>query len=472
MNFIAARIPDGTALIFEDGGRCSYAALEREVADFQAVFPECGVVFCLCNNDLPSLRIYLAGLEGAAVALLLPGTIQQDRLEALIAAYCPRYLFHARPDLHITGYDSVLWQGDGYILRATKHPKPYKLHPDLALLLATSGSTGSPKLVRLSRRNLEANADAIMDYLGIDTSERAITSLPIHYSYGLSVLNSHLRAGASVVLTDRSLMDAEYWRLIQRHAVTSFAGVPYSYEMLLKLRIERLNIPTVKTMTQAGGRLSPDKIRLVAEACTKKGIRFFTMYGQTEATARISYLPCARTTEKAGSIGVAIPAGRLWIEDENGQPIKHPDVTGQLVYAGPNVSLGYAHSWRDLATGDVNQGILRTGDLAMFDAQGYFSIVGRMGRFVKLYGIRISLDAVEKLLAQQGLESAVAGDDDQLHVFLAHTPDVDTEAVRDALAATLVVNKAGITVTRIDALPRLDNGKVDYKILAGISIPP
>lgn len=468
MSFIAARTPDSTALVFEDGGQCSYTVLKREVADFQAVFPERGVVFCLCNNDLPSVRAYLAGLAGAAVALLLPGNIQQDRLEALIAAYCPRYLFHARADLHVASYDSVLWQGDGYALRATSHPQPYELHPDLALLLATSGSTGSPKLVRLSRRNLEANADAIMDYLGIDASERAITSLPIHYSYGLSVLNSHLRAGASVVLTDRSLMDAKYWRLIQRHAVTSFAGVPYSYEMLLKLRIERLNIPTVKTMTQAGGRLSPDKIRLVAEACTKKGIRFFTMYGQTEATARISYLPCARTIEKAGSIGVAIPAGRLWIEDEHGQPIEHPDMTGQLVYAGPNVSLGYAHSWRDLATGDVNQGILRTGDLATFDAQGYFSIVGRMGRFVKLYGIRISLDAVEKLLSQQGLESAAAGDDDQLRVFLVHTPDADTETVRNALAATLVVNKAGITVTRIDALPRLASGKIDYQALARI----
>lgn len=468
MSFITTNTPGHTALVFEDGRQCSYAALEREAADFQAIFPERGIVFCLCNNDLPSIRAYLAGLAGAAVALLLPGNIQQDQLEALIAAYCPRYLFHARPDLRIASYDSVLWQGDGYELRATRHPQPYELHPDLALLLATSGSTGSPKLVRLSRRNLEANADAIVDYLGIDTGERAITSLPIHYSYGLSVLNSHLRAGASVALTDRSLMDAEYWRLIQRHAVTSFAGVPYSYEMLLKLRIERLNIPTVKTMTQAGGRLSQDKIRLVAEACAKKGIRFFTMYGQTEATARISYLPCARTMEKAGSIGVAIPAGHLWIEDERGQPIECPDVTGQLVYTGPNVSLGYAHSWRDLATGDVNQGILRTGDLATFDTEGYFSLVGRLGRFVKLYGIRISLDAVEKLLSQQGLESTVTGNDDQLRVFLINAPDADTDALRNALAATLVVNKAGITVTRIDALPRLDNGKTDYLALARI----
>jgi acyl-coenzyme A synthetase/AMP-(fatty) acid ligase len=260
-------------------------------------------------------------------------------------------------------------------------------------------------------------------------------------------------------------MDAEYWRQIQLHEVTSFAGVPYSYEMLLKLRIDRLKIPSVKTLTQAGGKLSADKIKLVADACTKRDIRFFTMYGQTEATARISYLPCALTAQKAGSIGVAIPGGRLWIEDGNGQLIAQPGITGQLVYAGPNVSLGYANSWRDLATGDVNRGILRTGDLATFDAEGYCSIVGRLSRFLKLYGNRVSLDGVESLLAGLGFQSAVGGEDDQLRVCLVGKPHADAEAVRDTLAVALAVNKTGITVTTVAALPRLANGKIDYKTL-------
>jgi long-chain acyl-CoA synthetase len=465
MSFINACTPDHPALFLESGKRLSYAELAREVVDFRAAFPERGLVFCLCNNDLPSLRCYLAALEGAAVPLLLPGTIHETQLLALISAYAPQYLFHNRAELN--GYGSPLWSGDGYQLLTCSAAEPYEIHPDLALLLATSGSTGSPKLVRLSRHNLEANADAIIDYLGITPSERAITSLPMHYSYGLSVINSHLRAGASVVLTDRSLMDAEYWRLIQLHEVTNLAGVPYTYEMLLKLRIERLNMPTVKTMTQAGGKLATDKVNLVAEACAKKGIRFFIMYGQTEATARISYLPCEHTAEKAGSIGISIPSGQLWIEDEGKQRIKQPGVTGQLVYRGPNVSLGYATSYVDLSAGDANQGVLRTGDLATFDDEGYFSIVGRLSRFVKLYGVRVSLDAVERLLAEQGLQGAVLGDDDHLQVCLAGEDSADLEMVRTRLAETLTVNKVGITVRQLTALPRLSNGKIDYQTLAG-----
>jgi acyl-coenzyme A synthetase/AMP-(fatty) acid ligase len=378
MSFLSTCSSDQPALFLENGRRLSHAELTQEVADFGAAFPQRGVVFCLCNNDFPSLRCYLAALDGAAVPLLLPGTLREAQLQSLMTAYAPQYLFHNRSDLN--GYGAALWSGDGYQLLACPMAVPYDIHPDLALLLATSGSTGSPKLVRLSRRNLESNADAIIDYLGIKASDRAITSLPMHYSYGLSVINSHLRAGASVVLTDRSLMDADYWRLIQRHEVTSLTGVPYSYEILLKLRIERLNMPAVKTMTQAGGKLAADKIKLVVEACTKKGIRFFAMYGQTEATARISYLPCELTAEKAGSIGIAIPGGELWVEDARGQRITQPGVTGQLVYRGPNVSLGYAASFRDLATGDTNRGVLKTGDLATFDDHGYFSIVGRLSR--------------------------------------------------------------------------------------------
>jgi acyl-coenzyme A synthetase/AMP-(fatty) acid ligase len=466
MTFINVCTPDHPALFLESGRRLSYAELAQEIADFRAAFPERGVVFCLCNNDLPSLRCYLAALEGAAVPLLLPGNIHETQLRTLIAAYAPQYLFHNRSDLD--GYSSPLWSGDGYQLLACSAAESYHAHPDLALLLATSGSTGSPKLVRLSRQNLESNADAIIDYLGITPDERAITSLPTHYSYGLSVINSHLRAGASVVLTDRSLIDAEYWRLIQRHEVTSLAGVPYTYEMLLKLRIDRLNMPAVKSMTQAGGKLATDKIKLVAEACAKRGIRFFTMYGQTEATARISYLPCEHTMEKAGSIGVAIPGGQLWIEDEQGQRITRPGVTGQLIYRGPNVSLGYATSYRDLVAGDTNHGTLRTGDLAIFDADGHFSIVGRLSRFVKLYGVRVSLDAVEQLLAEQGLQAVAIGDDDHLQVCLIGDDDADTENLRTHLAETLTVNKAAIAVRRIDALPRLSNGKIDYHALAGV----
>jgi acyl-CoA synthetase (AMP-forming)/AMP-acid ligase II len=463
MSFFRAGGLDSAALYLENGRCINYAELTQEVEGFGHAFAESGVVFCLCNNDFPSLRCYLSTLEGVVTALLLPGSIQKPQLDTLLDAYAPRYLFHNRPDL--ADYGATIWSADGYSLVERLESRSYEIHPDLALLLATSGSAGSPKLVRLSQRNLEANADAIINYLGIDAGERAISTLPIHYSYGLSVINSHLRAGASVVLTNRSLMDPEFWRLVRRHEVTSFSGVPYTYEMLLKLRIERLDMPTMKTMTQAGGKLAADKTKLVAEACAKKGIRFFSMYGQTEATARMSYLPSERAFDKAGSIGLPIPGTSMWIEDEHGNVIEQPGVIGELCFRGPNVSLGYATTYADLAVGDVNLGLLRTGDLASIDADGYFQVVGRLGRFLKIFGVRVSLDAVESLLANQGFQAAAFGNDDSLNVCLYGPNADDPKSIRTQLSANLMINESAISVFRVAELPRLSNGKVDYQTL-------
>ena len=192
------------------------------------------------------------------------------------------------------------------------------LHPDLALLLTTSGSTGSPKLVRLTTRNLLSNASRIAEYLGLNTGERAVQSLPMHYSYGLSVLNSHLVAGGTVVLTPHSFMRPEFWRDADQERATSFAGVPYMYETLHRLRFDPARHPTLRTYTQAGGALRRDLIAHFHARVTEAGARLVVMYGQTEATARISYVPPERLGEKIGSIGMPIPGGRLRLEPLEG----------------------------------------------------------------------------------------------------------------------------------------------------------
>ena len=443
----------------------SYGALDAEVAALQRVLQGRSLIFCLCRNDLPSLVAYLAALRGSVVPVLLPGNLDAGALAQLVNSYEPRYLVHSRDDLAQSGWGEPLWQDRGAVLQE-RHPRQdYPLHDDLALLLTTSGSTGSPKLVRLSRANLLGNADSIAQYLVLDRHERAITTLPMQYSYGLSVVNSHLRVGASLVLTDRSLMDPQFWTLLRRHQVTSLAGVPYLYDMLLKLRLERLDLGSVRTLTQAGGRLAPDKIRQVHEVCAAKGMRFFTMYGQTEATARIAYLPAEQTAAKAGSIGQAIPGGELWLEDAAQKRIGTPEVTGELVYRGPNVSMGYAESWQDLALGDERCGVLHTGDLAQQDKDGHFWIVGRKSRFIKLFGNRISLDAVESILQSEGWDGAATGDDTQLLVAIAAATSSDSSALRQSLALRLGLHPVAIRVQVLPALPRLENGKVDYQAL-------
>jgi long-chain acyl-CoA synthetase len=462
MNWLAAQDPAALALVAEDGVSVTYGELATLAGKFAARLRHPGVVACLCSNDLSSIVCYLAALESGAVPLLLPGSMPRPQLLALLDAYKPRYLFHKRDDLADLG-GSVAATSGPYTLLQLPGLATDTLSDELALLLTTSGSTGSRKLVRLSRRNILSNAASIAEYLQIHSADRAITTLPMHYSYGLSVINSHLCAGASLILSDHSIMERSFWDSLRALEATSMAGVPYTYEMLLKLGIARLKMPSIRLMTQAGGRLAPDRIRAVAEACRMRNIRFCSMYGQTEATARIAYLPWEETELKAGSIGRAIPGGTLWLEDECERHIDRPGITGQLVYSGPNVSLGYATSAADLAKGDDNHGILRTGDLAIIDDSGYFTLVGRLNRFVKLYGNRVSLDEVERLLSESGYTAAATGTDDGLRVFV-ESPALPP-LLRAELAASMGINHAAISIESVSSLPRTERGKIDYASL-------
>ena len=457
----------GDVALFVDGSSdVSYGMLHSEIQRFADKIPKGSLVFLIGGNDQESVIFYLACLKKGAVPLLLAKDITLGPLQKLMHTYKPNYLFKIRNgDAAEDGY-SLTWQEGGYGLFQNDVSNPHSLHPDLSLLLATSGSTGSVKLVRLSLKNLITNAASISQYLKITAAETAITSLPFNYSYGLSVINSHLFSGASIALTNRSVLDAGFWKLINELNITSLAGVPYSYEMLLKLRLERLKMPTVKTLTQAGGRLDPIKVKKVAEFCLANGMRFFTMYGQTEATARISYMPLEDMLRRPNSIGKAIPNGLLRIEDGNSQPVEASGVVGELVYEGPNVSMGYAESLDDLKLGDVFKGTLRTGDLASFDEAGYFYIEGRIQRFLKIFGVRISLDAVERLLIDKGVEGAAYGADDLLTISVINLPSDKCQELQMFFAATLGIHHSGVRVRTISELPRLVNGKVDYQCLS------
>jgi acyl-CoA synthetase (AMP-forming)/AMP-acid ligase II len=328
------------------------------------------------------------------------------------------------------------------------------------LLLSTSGTTGSPKFVRLSRRNVESNAQAIAGYLGLRPSERAITSLPLHYAYGLSVLNSHLSSGGCVVLTEESLIRPEFWKTFSRWGCTSLAGVPYSFQILTRVGFERFALPSLRTMTQAGGRMDEGNVLKYGALMKGRGGRLFIMYGQTEATARIAYLPPDRLCEKAGSVGVAIPGGTLSIE-RDGEGAVPRGQTGELVYRGPNVMLGYAESSEDLALGDQLGGTLRTGDLGHLDADGFLYLTGRRNRISKVYGLRISLDEVEGRLRGRGAV-AVSGTDGKIVVFCETGDAPAHELWRRELAGLYKVNINAFEFRSIPALPLNAAGKIDY----------
>jgi acyl-CoA synthetase (AMP-forming)/AMP-acid ligase II len=323
-----------------------------------------------------------------------------------------------------------------------------EVHPDLALLLTTSGSTGSPKLVRLSRSAVLANAAQVAESLGVTGDDVAITTLPLFYSYGLSVLHSHLLTGATVVLERTGLMQRDFWAAVDRFRVTSLAFVPYQYEMLRRLRFDPAAHPSVRTVTQAGGRLRAELITDFAQRMAAAGGRMFVMYGQTEAAPRMATLPPDRLAEKLGSVGLAMPGATFAIEDD------------EVVYRGPNVMMGYAESGADLARGDEQGGVLRTGDLGRLDDEGFLFITGRIKRMGKVFGVRINLDDVEREFPV----AAVAGDD-KLHVFAEGLAADEARALRTKIAEWLGTHFSGVDVRGIDALPLLPNGKTDYRAL-------
>ncbi|MFD1211685.1 AMP-binding protein [Arthrobacter sp. GCM10027362] len=398
-------------------------------------------------NDLDSLVAYLAALAGGHPLILVPAD-KPAALERLVAAYDP---------------DLIMRSGGGEpVLEERRHGTRHELHPELALLLSTSGSTGSPKLVRLSQENLQSNAEAIAEYLGIGAGDRAATTLPMHYCYGLSVINSHLLRGAGLVLTDLSVVDPCFWDLFRSRGATTFAAVPYTFELLDRAGFAGMELPNLRYLTQAGGRLGPDTVRRYAELGRRRGWDLFVMYGQTEATARMAYLPPQLAAAHPGVIGIPVPGGAFRID-----PVPGLD-DGELIYSGPNVMLGYAGSPDDLAAGRTIEE-LRTGDLARRHPNGLYEVVGRRSRFVKIAGLRIDLGQVERILAELGVPGASAGSDQGLVV--AVEGDHDARLLGKLLAQDLGLPRAALEVYAVERLPRLANGKPDYPAILALAAP-
>ena len=414
----------------------TYRDLADRVADAaQDIGAERRLVLLETRNDLTTLVHYLAGMAGGHVVLPVPAGRDHT---TMVQTYQP----------------GVMIDADGIHHR---HRGDYQLHDDLALLLSTSGSTGSPKMVRLSHTNLVANAAAIAEYLGIRETDRAATTLPMSYCYGLSVIHSHLLCGAGIILTDHSVTDDEFWELFRRHRGTAFAGVPYTFELLERVGFDTKDLPDLRYLTQAGGRMPPERVRRFAELAQRQGWDLFVMYGATEATARMAYLPPELAISRPSTIGRPIPGGSFTIEPVDGWG---DDAVGELVYRGPNVMMGYAHGPADLALGKTVD-TLHTGDIARRGPDGLYEVIGRSSRFVKLYGLRIDLHRVETTLREHGVTAFCADDDDRLVV--AATGDNDAADVQQAAAEAAGVPAAAVLAVTVDELPMLSSGKPDYQ---------
>lgn len=454
---------DRVALIDETGTSCSYRQLASRADAVGRIVGSGSFVTCLCENTLGSVAGYLGILRAGSVSLMLGGGTDAERLSRFIDAYRPNYVWLPSGRASKLSLGETVHQEFDYSLVALANNPAVALHPDLALLLTTSGSTGSPVLVRQTACNLTANSNSIAESLGIRESDKPITTLPMNYTYGLSILNSHLLRGCGIVLSTRSVTDRQFWKTIDDLAVTGFGGVPYTFETLRRFGFSFLKYGKLRMLTQAGGKLKEELVREFDAACRGRGIAFVVMYGQTEATARMSYLPHERAVGKPGSIGIAIPGGRFWLEDDSGVVISEPNAVGELVYAGKNVTMGYARTATDLAKGDENNGVLRTGDLAFRDEDGLYFIAGRRKRFIKLFGNRVSLDEVEQYVGSIAYPCACVGTDEKLTIFI--TDSAMAEDVRQKVAQFLNVHISGVVVRYRETLPRNEAGKIQYSVL-------
>lgn len=456
------KFKDSTAVITEQGGQISYAELDTLCKALTSNVKKRCLVFHLCANEIGSLVGYVGFLKAKIVPLMLNAEIDFTLLKNMMKIYLPAYLNVPSALAEKFPEFKGIYTHSNYTLLKTNFDKSYALNDELALALPTSGSTGSPKLVRQSYKNLKANTKSIVEYLGLDESERAITSLPMNYNYGMSVINTHLWVGASLILTNKSVMQKEFWQQMKEFKATSLAGVPYTYEMLDKLRFFNMNLPHLRYMTQAGGKILPDLHHKFAKWAKEKGKKFIVMYGATEATARMGYLPAQKSLEKCGAMGIAIPNGKFWLTDANGKAITTPQSVGELVYEGDNVCLGYAECGDDLCKGDEFKGKIFTGDMAKFDDEGFYYIVGRKKRFLKIYGNRISLDESERLIRAEfsDLECACVGTDKMMIIYTTNSKQ--NEKIVEFLAQKTNLNKAAFNVKNIKEIPRNAAGKILY----------
>lgn len=454
--------PNKTALV-DDSSSLTYGELSAFIKNTKDIFPKRSIILFLCENQIGCVLGYMSCQTHQAVPILLGASTDGELVHNIINGYQPQYMWIPEALEETYSEYTRVYSAFGYILLSLKKPL-YKIHENLSLLLSTSGSTGSPKLVRYRYGNLEANAKNVALAFGWAQDERPILDLGIHYTMGLNVLNTHLSVGATVYLTTKNLLTGEFWDIIKEHKITNFTGVPFSYDALARIGFFKMELPHLTTLAQGGGKMNKNRFNQFAQYAKESGKRFIPTFGTTETSARMMYLDSDLAMEKQLSIGKAIPNGKAYLKDENNNTITTPNTEGELCYTGPNVTMGYAKTKEDLLLGDVWNGTYETGDLAYFDEDGCFYITGRRSRFLKLQGYRVGLDEVEQMIQGKfNMECACSGDDKGMDIYIT-----DATKVNDVQKYT--AEKVGLfhglfRVYVLDSIPRNPGGKIIYKSL-------
>ena len=415
-----------TALIDENNKKIDYQTLLTLIEKLTTCIKKRCLVFLICSNNIESIIGYLSFIKSDCVTSLIDEKTDDHLLLNIISNYEPNYIFISnKKKILLKGYSTELNFYNYSLLKRDKETE-IKLHDDLMLLISTSGTTGSTKFVRQSYENLQNNTKSIIDFLKISELDRTITTLPMSYVYGLSVINTHLEMGGNITLNNSSVIQKIFWERIYKNKITNFAGVPYTYEIIEKLDLKKFNLKFLKYTTQAGGKVPIDTVKKIISNYEKLDIKLIIMYGASEATARMSFLSWKDIKKKPDSIGKAIPGGELWLENEFGKKIHGNFEKGEIIYKGKNVCLGYAFNPQDLKKGDNNNLTLRTGDLGYKDNDGYYYVAGRKDRFIKINGLRINLSEVENIILKMNIKSmCLKGEANKILIYIKQKDKIE-----------------------------------------------
>lgn len=432
--------------------------IRERASDYLSISDQRSLAFLYCENEIEAYVDFIALIEAGIPTLLLDKRSRPQVLDEIILQYQPGFLVGG--NLSADGYlevrDRVLH----------KHPSVVP-HEELSVMLTTSGSTGSHKFVRLSRENIRCNASQIAESLDLHAGDVGVSILPLHYSFGMSVLTSHLHVGARLLVTSLTVIEHDLWSAVDQLKVSIIPGVPVTFNMMKRLDLANLKASGLRALIQAGGRLPDTDARLFADIMRSRGGDLYVMYGQTEASPRISCFSLSSHPTKLGSVGKPMNGGHISIIDDGVE--LDSGSTGEIHYEGPNVMMGYAEKITDLQLGDVCQGRLETGDLGYLDSDGYLFITGRIKRISKLAGVRVSLDEIERMADDLGPIAAVDASDSGIVLFTTCIDIDKRNSARIRIARELSVVPSMINIVFIEKIPRLPSGKTDYQALKDLA---
>ena len=455
------------AIIDKEYSNLSYKQVFKETNEIKKEIKNKSLILIVSENSLGSLLAYIFCIINNHVGIIIDSKTTNLNILKIFKNYQPNYVFLSKKTKSI--FKKIC--SEKYIffdqsLMKNKINKKKKLNENLSLLLSTSGSMGSIKFVKLSRNNIKHNADSIISYLKINKKDSAITNLPISYSYMLSVINTHFEVGASIVISKYSLVEKKFWETLKNSKVTSFNGVPYTYEILTKIGIKNIKIETLRYLTHAGGKLEKDKLKEIIKFCKKNNLKFFSMYGQTEASPRISYLKPEFSERKIGSIGKGMPGNKIYIIDSSGKKILKPFVEGEIICEGKNVFMGYSENYNDLKKANEENYKLKTGDLGFFDKDGFFYITSRISKITKIFGHRIDIGTLENLMSQKGYKIACLSNDKKIFIFIEKK--YNKKNLINTISKITNLDIGSFELIKLKYLPRTSNNKISYNELKKI----